>query len=144
MEGLIMMRMRSKVYRKAFDFGIKLIKTIKQFKVHPNYFEIINQTICSSMAISANIIEAQSARTIVEFSSGHAIALRESRETLHWINAIEYLGINQNCKLDYFKEENLEIIKILSKIIITVVRRKINKFYLSSLPSGLCPLSSAL
>jgi len=56
--------------------------------------------------------------------SNYSVALREAKETLHWLNFVEDLEINRETSLDDLKKENLEIIKILSAIIISAKKNR--------------------
>ncbi|MFC1651945.1 four helix bundle protein [Patescibacteria group bacterium] len=111
------MKIKSIVYYRAFDFANELIKTIEGFYIQPSYFKLKNQIIRSSTSVSANIIEAQNARSRLEFISFNQIALREAEETFHWLKVIEELDINQGFDLSSLKKENYEIIKMISALV---------------------------
>ncbi|MFC1651920.1 four helix bundle protein [Patescibacteria group bacterium] len=116
------MKRKPNIYYRAFDFAIKLINEMKELSFHPAQIEICRQVNRSSMSISANIIEAQNARSRIEFISCNKIALKEAEETFHWIRMLKEL---RNGKTDYFtklEQENREIIKIIASIIISAQR----------------------
>ncbi len=115
------MREKPEIYYRSFNFAIELIGEIKNLPSLSIYTEPRRQVSRSSMSISANIIEAQNARSRIEFISGNKIALREAEETLHWIKILIELKKEEdkNSRLHYFVRENQEIINVVASIAIS-------------------------
>ena len=105
------------IYYRSSKFSTALIKFLRSFSVHPCYFSMINQITRSSTSISANIIEAQNARSRKEFISSNTIALKEAEETRYWLGKIKDLNVVSSKRLNEFREENHEIVKVISTIV---------------------------
>ncbi len=118
-----MIFVKSKVYWRARNLAISIVKSTKLFDKHPCYFGITSQLIRAINSVSANLIESQSARSKKEFVSIHQVALREANESLHWLEAIKDLGINHRVNIDKFQDENIQIIKMITSIIVTAKKK---------------------
>ena len=109
--------MKGPVYEKSDDFAFATISLYKKL-VEKGEYVISKQLMRSGTGIGANINEASSAESLKDFISKNSIALKEAKESLYWLNLL-----NRSKLIDYDFQKlidlNLEIIKLLSKIIIT-------------------------
>lgn len=105
----------------------KLIKEtvalVNLFPKTPASFKIIGQIIDSSTSIGANFVEAQSARSKKEFVSTIGIVLKETKETLFWLEIIQELNFVTREKIEKIYQEYVELAKIFASIIMTSSKR---------------------
>lgn len=103
------------VLEKAFNFALKSIDLYKQLLQVQEYV-LSKQFVRSSTSIGANIQEAQAAISKRDFIAKISIASKEARETLYWINLLEY---GKFLEYDYndLKEDTEELIKLCTKIV---------------------------
>jgi four helix bundle protein len=109
--------MKGPIYQKSSEFGMETITLYKKFFVHREYV-ISKQLLRSGTGLGANINEASSAESLKDFISKNSIALKEAKESLYWLNL---LNRSKLIEYDYQKliDLNVEIIKIISKILVT-------------------------
>ena len=104
------------IVEKTINFSLEIIK----------YFEILNQEkkfviakqlLRSSTSIGANVVEAQNGESKADFLHKIKLAAKEAYETLYWLKLCEK---SEGFKFELkYQKELEEIIRILSKIIIT-------------------------
>lgn len=82
-------------------------------------FKIAGQVIDSVTSIGANFVEAQSARSKKEFISTMGIVLKETKETLFWLDIIQELKLISKEKTDKLSNEGIELAKIFASIIMS-------------------------
>ena len=68
--------------------------------------------------MGASVNEASSAESLKDFISKNSIALKEAKESFYWLSLLKR---NKSVEYDYdaLLDLNVEIIKLLSKIILT-------------------------
>lgn len=103
--------------KEVFNLVDKLPKSIAGYRIG-------GQVIDSVTSMGANFVEAQSARSKKEFISTIGIVLKETKETLFWLEIIKDLELTSGEKLDTIYKECKELAKIFSSIIITSSRKK--------------------
>ncbi len=101
----------------------KLIKEIfelvNKFPKSPAIFRIIEQIMGSATSMGANFVEAQSARSKKEFISIMGIVLKETKETLYWLEIIIDLNLTSKEKINKIYQECSELSRIFSSIILS-------------------------
>lgn len=109
--------MEGPIYRKSIEFSINLLGLYKELLRNQEYI-ISKQLLRAGTSIGANIQEATSAQSRRDFINKMSIAAKEAKETRYWLIILsEGKVINYNF-LNLLNDIE-EIIKILSKIIIT-------------------------
>lgn len=106
------------IREKSHYFAIRIVKLV-QFLRTKNEYILSDQIMRSGTSIWANIEEAIGGLTRKEFIQKMSIAYKESRETLYWLMLLyewRYISEEQYGSL---KDDNEEILKILSSILIT-------------------------
>lgn len=109
--------MNGPVYHKSHLFSIKVIELYKLMQ--NNKEDVVSkQLIASATSIGANIREASAAVSRRDFINKMAIANKEARETIYWLELIRDSHL-----IDYDLNEllslNNELIKLLTSIILT-------------------------
>ena len=114
------------VFDKSKLFAIRIIRLCKLLQERKEYI-ISKQITRSGTSIGANISEAQFAISKKDFQAKMYIALKETHETLYWLELLfrteylpetEYKSINNDC---------LELKKILSSITKTTKEKLITE-----------------
>lgn len=82
-------------------------------------FKIADQIFRSVTSIGANFVEAQSARSKKEFISTVGIVLKETKETIFWLEIIRELNLTPAEKTDNILQECKELAKIFSSTLLT-------------------------
>ena len=105
------------VWQKAHKNALLTISLLN--KCNPRYSRIIDQCLGAATSIGANIAEGNSAKTDRQKESYFRIALNSSYEFDNWL---QVLKDSKDICLDkktllVIEKENIEVIKILSKII---------------------------
>jgi four helix bundle protein len=102
--------------KKSFDFSLAIISFCKYLN-DKGKFIVANQLLKSGTSIGANVFEAQSPESRLDFIHKMKIALKEANETLYWFSLCEKME-DLVVQQETLKQLN-EIILIISKMIIT-------------------------
>lgn len=107
------------ILRKSILFSLDIAKYTRRLREQKE-FDLASQLFKSGTAIGANVNEAQSPQSRADFIHKMKIADKECRETAYWLLL---------CRLEAnlpdpgsLPEQNMELLKILSKIISTSKR----------------------
>jgi four helix bundle protein len=113
--------MKGPVYQKSNEFGQEIISLYREL-INNKEYVISKQLLKCGSSVGANVNEASSAESLKDFISKNSIALKEAKESLYWLNL---LNNSRLIEYDYQKliDLNIEIIKLLSKILITSKKR---------------------
>ena len=104
---------KKKARDKSKDFAIRIVNLYKYLRDEKREFVLSKQLLRSGTSIGANLAEAEYAISEKDFLSKVYIALKESAETVFWLDllfqteyltALEYNSIN---------EDALELLKML-------------------------------
>ena len=113
------MRSDNLVYRKAFEFALKIIETYKYLTEQQKEYIMSKQLLRSGTSIGANIREGVDGQSKKDFIAKLSISLKEANETEYWLELLiesNYLDREKGLQL---VNDVKEIIKILSSIIKT-------------------------
>ncbi len=101
------------IQKKTLEFSIKLAKFYMSLK-SKKYYEIASQLFRSWTSIWANVAEAQWAISKKDFINKMTIALKESYETLYWLEILEHWF--DECAIE-IKTDCESIVRILVTIV---------------------------
>jgi four helix bundle protein len=108
---------KSIIAKKAFNFAIDVIKTVRLLpKIYENII-ILKQIIRSATSVGANIEEALGAYSKRDFIHSMNIAKKEARETYYWLRILDEITLKKNVDFSSLMKENQEIISILTSIV---------------------------
>lgn len=102
------------IVTKSFEFALAVIEYSEELENQKKY-TIAKQLLKSGTSIGANIREAQSAESRVDFIHKLKISAKEAEETYYWLELCKYSKSYPNC--DYLLPLLIEIQKLLSSII---------------------------
>ena len=109
---------RQFIYRKCVDFSIRIVKLYKYLAEEKKEYILSKQLLRCGTSIGANLAEAQYGISKKDFLSKTYISLKETAETLYWIEILyqtdyltekEYSSIKDDC------DELLKIFKAITK-----------------------------
>ena len=83
------MESRSIVANKSYQFALEIVKVYKQLNSEKKEFILSKQLLRSGTSIGANVNEGLSAESKRDFIHKLNISLKESRETLYWLNLLK-------------------------------------------------------
>ena len=113
------MKQKNEILDLSFQFAIEIVH-LSKFLNAKNEYILSKQILRSGTSIGANVTEAQAAQSSKDFISKLSIAAKEARETGYWLNLLNETGYLENySNKSRLFEQNLSIIKLLTKIIIT-------------------------
>jgi four helix bundle protein len=110
------MQKRNVILEKSFEFALSIIEFSEQLEIKKKYV-LARQILKSGTSIGANISEAQSCESKVDFIHKLKIAAKEAEETKYWLLLCK-------CSPSYMFDQQIlsnleEIQKLLSAIIST-------------------------
>jgi len=82
-------------------------------------YVLSKQLLRSGTSIGANIREGLNAQSIKDFIHKFSIAQKETDESLYWLELLKETNYITSDQFEKLNEKCLEIMKIISKIIIT-------------------------
>ncbi len=107
------------IYNKSFNFALDVIELYKYLCVSKREYILSKQLLRSGTSIGANVSEALFAQTKKDFISKMHIALKETSETIYWINLLTRSNLVAEARVTKLISDLDEIFKILKSIITT-------------------------
>jgi len=108
---------------KSYDFAIKVIETYKVLVFGKKEYVLSKQLLRSGTSIGALVREAEYAESKRDFVHKLSIALKEANETEYWLDLLRETKYLESKDYTTLKGAQIEIIKLLIKIIKTSKRR---------------------
>ena len=119
----IMLKRENNILLTKVDaYSNRIIRLYKYLKDVEKEFILSKQLLRSGTSIGANIAESQSAQSSADFIHKLEVALKEAKETHYWLEKLligEYIN---DIGYQSMSNDNIEIIKLLTSIIITKKR----------------------
>lgn len=103
---------------KTYQFSIKIIQLNKRLKL--DEYALSNQLLRSGTCVGAMAREAQNAESGKDFIHKFAIAHKEAAEAIYWIDLLFETGYISEEEHTELRELGMEIVKMISKTLITV------------------------
>ena len=119
-------REKNILLEKVDAYSNRIIRLYKYLKDEKKEFIMSKQLLRSGTSIGANIVESQSAQSSADFIHKLEIALKEAKETHYWLEKLfadEYIN---DVGYQSMSNDNIEIIKLLTSIIVTKKRNMSN------------------
>ena len=126
LSDIMLKRENNILLTKVDAYSNRIIRLYKYLKDEEKEFILSKQLLRSGTSIGANIAESQSAQSSADFIHKLEVALKEAKETHYWLEKLlvgEYIN-----EVGYksMSNDNVEIIKLLTSIIITKKRNMSN------------------
>ena len=115
-------REKNILMEKVNAFTNRIIRLYQYLKDSKQEYILSKQLLRSGTSIGANFIESQRAQSSADFIHKLEIALKEAQETKYWIDKLLVGNYISNYGHTSIGNDNIELIKLLSAIIITKKR----------------------
>ena len=112
-------REKNILMEKVNAFTNRIIRLYQYLKDSKQEYIRSKQLLRSGTSIGANFIESQSAQSAADFIHKLEIALKEAQETKYWIDKLLVGNYISDYGHTSISNDNIELIKLLSAIIIT-------------------------
>ena len=109
----------SVILGKSKDFALRIIKLYKYLTLTASTKEFVlsKQVLRSGTSIGANVKEGLRGQSRPDFRAKMSIALKEACETEYWLELLHESDYIDEQSFNSIIKDNLEIIKILTKIV---------------------------
>lgn len=104
---------------KSFSFAVSVVKLCQYLCSEKKEFILSKQLLRSGTSIGANIREAQHAQSKKDFISKMSIALKETNESVYWIELLIATDFLDSKKSENILQDCIELRKILTSIVKT-------------------------
>lgn len=103
---------------KTYSFALRIIKAYR-YLIEKNEYILSKQLLRAGTSIGANCREATYAQSKLDFIGKLSIALKETNETIYWIELLHDSDFMDNDSFKSIHADGLEILKLLISIIKT-------------------------
>ena len=103
---------------KTYSFALRIIKAYR-YLTEKNEYILSKQLLRAGTSIGANCREATYAQSKLDFIGKLSIALKETNETIYWIDLLHDSDFIDNDSFKSIHVDGLEILKLLISIIKT-------------------------
>lgn len=118
------LKSKSDLKTRSYRFSISLINLVSNLPKDDVSRIIINQLIRSGTSIGANLVEATSSSSKLEFKKFHEIALKSSNETKYWICLLRDSGKAQKNEISLLLQEVVELSNMIAAGILKMKGKK--------------------
>jgi len=112
------------IVEKSYKFAVRIVILYKYLVDEKKEFVLSKQILRSGTSIGANINEAQSAESKLDFIHKLGISAKEIRETQYWLNLLNDTNLIDKKSFDSILKDCKELLTITNSIILTVKRKK--------------------
>jgi four helix bundle protein len=119
-------RFKKEFIARLIRFTVDIIRVCRELEKDNIFWSICDQLIRSSASVGANIVEAKSASSKLEYKKFFEIALKSANETIYWLLVIKSVNQNKNLKseINRLYNEVIEISKIVGPSVLTLKGKK--------------------
>jgi len=110
--------------RRLIRFSLEIIKFCQEVRKNRNLWSIVDQLIRSATSIGANVIEAKSSSSKLDYLKFFQIALKSANETKYWLILVRESAENLKEQADKLLQEADEIAKIIGAGVLTMKGKK--------------------
>lgn len=104
---------------KSFAFALQVVKLAQYLEREKKEFVLSRQVLRSGTAIGALVREAEHAESKADFIHKMSIALKESNETLYWLELLHQGEYIDNQSFQLISCDGQELVKLLTAIVKT-------------------------
>ncbi|RZK11641.1 MAG: four helix bundle protein [Hymenobacter sp.] len=112
------------IQQKSYAFACRIVKACKYLLSEPREFVLSKQLVRSGASVGANVEEALAASSTADFVHKLDIAAKEARETSYWLRLLHDNGFLPTAAFDSIYARNLEISKIIFRILLTTKEKE--------------------
>jgi len=113
------------IRNRSFAYSLRAIKLYRalQERKDGTGWVMGKQYLRAATSIGANVEEAQTAESRLDFLHKYGIAQKEARESLYWLKLLAESGIIPSQRLKPLMRETEELFAIITAIIVSTKRR---------------------
>lgn len=116
---------KTDLHARAYRFGINVIKLTNELPNKRSALVISDQIIRSATSIGANLVEARSATSRLEFKRYNEISLKSANETKYWLAMLGDAQLISKDRIRSLQTECVELSNMLASGIIRLKARKV-------------------
>ena len=105
---------KSDLIDRSYRFGLLIINLTDNLPKKRSSWVISDQLIRSSTSIGANLVEAKTSSSRLEFKKFHEIALKSANESKYWLNLLADAGLSSRKEIDLLLNEVTEIANMIA------------------------------
>ncbi len=102
---------------KSFQLAIRVVKLYKYLIETKKEYVLSKQLLRSGTSIGANVSESQSGESKADFIHKLAIAQKETKETIYWLELLHATEYLTESEFKSIHEDTIEVLKMLTSII---------------------------
>ncbi len=107
------------VREKSYKFALKVVNMVRSIQREQKEYVLSGQLMRSGTSIGANIEEANAGISKKDFTAKMAIASKEARETMYWLNLLRDSGFIDKEEAKVMINDCEELIRMLTSIVKT-------------------------
>ena len=112
------------ICERALAFAVRVVRLCQSLDGRPGVNATLSrQLLRAGTSIGANLEEAQAGQSRGDFVSKISIALKEARETDHWLRLLEAVGIGSVDQMRELRGEGRELKLILGAILVSTKKK---------------------
>lgn len=115
--------MENVIVDKSKLFAIQIVRLYQTLSEQKHEYVLSKQLLKSGTSIGANVKEAVEAQSRADFASKMNISLKEASETEYWLELLHETDYIDDDKFSELNNLNIELIKILTKIVKSTVKK---------------------
>jgi len=108
---------------RCFYFGLAIIKFMDKLPNKRSAWVIEDQLIRSATSIGANLVEAKSSSSRLEFKKFNEIALKSANETIYWLELLKAAGLLPPADVDKLLDEVNQLANMLGSGVIKLKKK---------------------
>ena len=105
---------------RGFEFAVAALSLTKKISISQEHRFLLNQFLRAACSIGANITEGRASSSRKEMARYYQISLKSARESVYWLKLIKVVCVQKPPGLDDLLTEVSEIIRILSKSVLSL------------------------
>jgi len=111
------------IRERCYKFSLDIIALADTLPQKRSAWIIIDQLIRAATSIGANIVEAKSSSSRLEFKKFYEIALKSANETKYWLGLLRDSKLADEKMINSLLNEVNEISNILAKAVMTLKKK---------------------
>src|SRR4030066_1382198 len=115
---------KSGVVERSFNFSLRILQLCRELEKDSIGRILGRQLLRAGTSIGANVHEAQGGQSKADFIAKMSVAHKEALETAYWLRLIKQTDLIVGERLSDLVNETDQLVKIISKILITSKGRK--------------------
>jgi four helix bundle protein len=106
-------KFKSDLNQRCFDFSLKIIALADRLPNKRSAWVIMDQLLRSGTSVGANLVEARSSSSRLEYKKFYEIALKSANETRYWLELLKDSNLVERNSIQELLSEVTEIANML-------------------------------